>query len=104
MTPYPPARGKARWIRNPGREQNEGERQSENSCLGPRRLPSYYKAIVVGVYVSTDPSESRSISQPLWAMSGPSEGGGIRVRRHLAHILNPLPLPPPPPPLPLNTH
>ena len=55
------------WIRNPGREQNERERQSENSCLGPRRLASYYKAIVVGVYVFTDPSESRSISQPLWA-------------------------------------
>lgn len=63
-----------RWIRNPGREENEGERQSENSCLGPRRLASYYKAIVVGVYVSTDHSESRSISQPLWALAllGPS--------------------------------
>lgn len=30
-------------------------------------MASYYKAIVVGVYISTDPSESRSISQPLWA-------------------------------------
>jgi len=36
------------------------------------------------------------------ALSGHSEGGGIRVCRHLAHILNPLTLPPPP--LPLNTH
>lgn len=71
---YPPVGRKARWIRNPGREENEGERQSENSCLGPRRLASYYKAIVVGVYVSTDHSESRSISQPLWALAllGPS--------------------------------
>ena len=49
------------------RVQNERERQSENSCLGAQRLASYYKAIVVSVYVSTDPSESRSISQLLWA-------------------------------------
>lgn len=82
----------------------ERERQSENSCLGPLRLASYYKAIVVGVYVSTDPSESRSISQPLWAWhcQGPvKEGrdggqeGRIGAQRHLALILNPLPLPPP---------
>lgn len=74
-------RTKGRTI-NPGRERNEGQRQSENSCLGPQRLASYYKAIVVSMYVSTDPSESRSITQSLWAWQCPDpvrEAGGIRA-------------------------
>lgn len=75
-SPHPQVRRKPMWIRNPGREQSERERQSENSCLGPQRLASYYIAIVVGVYVSTDPSESRSISYSLWACHC-QQGGGI---------------------------
>lgn len=50
----------------------------------PEGLVSYYKVIVVGESVYTDPSESRSISQPLWAWHG------------LARILNPRPPPLPP--------
>lgn len=74
----------------------DGDRKSENNCLDPWRLASYFKAIVVSVCVSM----SFRVTLNMSALMGP---GTITTqwgrKDHLAHILKPtLPLFP----LPLN--